>query len=685
MSHSGPAITSTGTSTKRKAHTGHGTGSSTGKATLKTGVLTRPPVLRNRDANRQTRLTAVMRPTVPVLSKTNHNRAGPGGSGSAVASSSRNQANIQPQGHSPSVIVLTSDDEDDDILCHPGLPKPADVNAGMKRKERENERGTVNANEGKGKEKESEASRVASLKAENEELKQKYEKRSKELKEERDTIIKLKHSRALDRMRLRELEAQALEKRRPAPAPPPPPPDLTEIDDLISCEICTTMMWHPATIRECGHTFCESCLHDWFNSTYTRHAAAHPEFITGPLIPPDYYANRHVPQIAHAIKMMLAEWKVQVPQPKYTCPTCRSEAKSRPFEVYFVKEAVSKMAKLVKSKENGDNEGRPAPARMNRAGGGITSARRPPVRASIILRPQFCTSISRANSARPLSLPRQQFQVRQMSSSPSWLARSESEPYTHIIPSSPAPGVALITLNRPKALNALCAALISELNDALNRVENDESVGAVVITGSERAFAAGADIKEMKDKEFHDVNREDFLANWHRLANLRKPAIAAVSGYALGGGCELAMMCDILLASPTAVFGQPEIDLGVIPGAGGTQRLTRLIGQSRAMELVLTGRKIPASEAEQWGLVTRVVGGNENVVDEAVKIAANIAGKSQVAVRTAKECVRKAAETSLAEGLVFERRAFHALFATKDQKEGMSAFVEKRKPKFANL
>ncbi|KAL5528060.1 hypothetical protein ACEPAF_7196 [Sanghuangporus sanghuang] len=621
MSRPGSAITSTGTSTKRKAHTGHGTGSSTGKATLKPGVLTRPPVLRNRDANRQTRLTAVMRSTVPVLSKTNLIRTGPSGSGSAVASSSRNQANIPPQGHSPSVIVLTSDDEDDDILCHPGLPKPADVNAGMKRKERENERGAVNASEGKGKEKESETSRVASLKAENEELKQKYEKRSKELKEEKDTVIKLKHSRALDRMRLRELEAQALEKRRPAPAPPPPPPlDLTELDDLISCEICTTMMCHPATIRECGHTFCESCLHDWFNSTYTRHAAAHPEFIAGPLIPPDYYANRHVPQIAHAIKKMLAEWKVRVPQPKYTCPTCRSEVKSRPIEVYFVKEAVSKMAKLVKSKGNGDSEGRPAPARMNRAGGAF-----------------------------------------------------------------PRPRVALITLNRPKALNALCAALISELNDALNRIENDESVGAVVITGSERAFAAGADIKEMKDREFHDVNREDFLANWHRLANLRKPAIAAVSGYALGGGCELAMMCDILLASPTAVFGQPEIDLGVIPGAGGTQRLTRLIGQSRAMELVLTGRKIPASEAERWGLVTRVVGENENVVDEAVKIAANIAGKSQIAVRAAKECVRKAAEASLAEGLVFERRAFHALFATKDQKEGMSAFVEKRKPKFANL
>ncbi|KAL5484813.1 hypothetical protein ACEPAI_7455 [Sanghuangporus weigelae] len=683
MSRSGSAITSTGTSTKRKAHTGHGTGSSTGKVTLKTGVLPRPPVLRNRDANRQTKLTAVMRSTVPIVSKTNLTRTSPGGSGSAVASSSKKQANIPPQGRSPSVIVLTSDDEDDDdILFHPGLPKPADVNAGMKRKERESERSTVSARGDKGKEKESDASRVALLKTENEELKQKYEKKSKEVEEGRNAIIKLKHARALDNMRFKELEARVLEKRRRAPAPPPAPAlDLAGIDDLISCEICTTMMWHPATIRDCGHTFCESCLHDWFNSTYTRHAAAHPEFVAGPLIPPDYSANRHVPQIAHAIKMMLAEWKVRVPQPKYTCPTCRSEVKSKPIEVYFVKEAVDKMAKLVKSKENGDNEGRPAPARMNRTGGATTSARRLPARASIVLRAQLST----AKSARPLSIPFQQFQVRQMSSGPSWIVRSESEPYTHIIPSSPAPGVALITLNRPKALNALCAALISELNDTLNRIENDESVGAVVITGSERAFAAGADIKEMKDKEYHDVSREDFLANWHRLANLRKPTIAAVSGYALGGGCELAMMCDILLASPSAVFGQPEIDLGVIPGAGGTQRLTRLIGQSRAMELVLTGRKIPASEAERWGLVTRVIGENENVVDEAVKIAANIAGKSQVAVRAAKECVRKAAETSLAEGLVFERRAFHALFATKDQKEGMSAFVEKRKPKFANL
>ncbi|EJD03408.1 ClpP/crotonase [Fomitiporia mediterranea MF3/22] len=300
----------------------------------------------------------------------------------------------------------------------------------------------------------------------------------------------------------------------------------------------------------------------------------------------------------------------------------------------------------------------------------------PVIRASLSALSRTCpTSISRGLQLRPMS----------SSSSSSWATQTSSNPFTNIIPSSPSEGVALITLNRPKALNALNGALISELNNALESIEQDDSVKAVVITGSERAFAAGADIKEMKDREYHDVSRDDFLANWHRLADLRKPTIAAVSGYALGGGCELAMMCDIILASPTAVFGQPEIDLGIIPGAGGTQRLTRLIGQSRAMEIILTGRKIDASEAEKWGLVTRIVPEGKNVVDEAVEVASAISQKGAIAVRAAKECVRKASELGVREGLVFERRAFHALFATKDQKEGMSAFVEKRKPKFSNL
>ncbi|KZT60355.1 ClpP/crotonase [Calocera cornea HHB12733] len=257
--------------------------------------------------------------------------------------------------------------------------------------------------------------------------------------------------------------------------------------------------------------------------------------------------------------------------------------------------------------------------------------------------------------------------------------------YEFIITSKPDPTVTLITLNRPKALNALSSPLFHELNHALAQAELDKDVGAVVLTGSEKAFAAGADIKEMKDKEFAEVYGNNFLSHWTQITDMKKPVIAAVSGYALGGGCELAMMCDIILASPTAKFGQPEINLGVIPGAGGTQRLTRAIGKSRAMELVLTGRNINAQEAEKWGLVSRVVGeGEGEVVKEAVEMAKTIASKGRLSVMAAKEGVNAASELSLHEGLHFERRLFQSLFATKDQKEGMSAFAEKRKAEFTN-
>ncbi|KAF8348168.1 enoyl-CoA hydratase [Amanita rubescens] len=262
---------------------------------------------------------------------------------------------------------------------------------------------------------------------------------------------------------------------------------------------------------------------------------------------------------------------------------------------------------------------------------------------------------------------------------------SASRPhYNYILTSRPEPSVTLITLNRPKALNALSSPLFKELNQALADADNDSSVGAIVLTGSEKAFAAGADIKEMKDKEFADVYKTDFLEEWTRLSRIRKPIIAAVSGYALGGGCELALMCDIILASGTAKFGQPEINLGVIPGGGGSQRLAQTIGKSRTMELVLTGRMITAQEADKWGLVSRVVEGEGEVVKEAVSVAKEIASKSQIATQAGKEVVNTAYELSLAEGLRYERRIFHSLFATKDQKEGMSAFAEKRTPNFTN-
>ncbi len=243
--------------------------------------------------------------------------------------------------------------------------------------------------------------------------------------------------------------------------------------------------------------------------------------------------------------------------------------------------------------------------------------------------------------------------------------------------------VGLIRLNRPQALNALNAALIEDVNQALVGFESDAAIGAIVLTGSEKAFAAGADIKEMQDKTFADVFLGDFIARWEDVSRTRKPIIAAVAGFALGGGCEMAMMCDFILAADTAKFGQPEIKLGVIPGAGGTQRLTRFVGKSKAMEMVLTGRMMDAAEAERAGLVSRVVPADK-LIDEALKTAAAIAAFSASAVYAGKESVNRAYETTLAEGVRFERRMFQALFATEDQKEGMRAFAEKRPAAFKN-
>ncbi len=243
--------------------------------------------------------------------------------------------------------------------------------------------------------------------------------------------------------------------------------------------------------------------------------------------------------------------------------------------------------------------------------------------------------------------------------------------------------VAIITLNRPQALNALNAVLMTELTDALAGIASDDAIGAVVLTGSEKAFAAGADIKEMQAIEFVDAYLQDFISGWEGVSAFRKPLIAAVSGFALGGGCELAMMCDFIIASETARFGQPEITLGVIPGMGGSQRLTRAVGKAKAMDLVLTGRLMDAAEAERAGLVSRIVA-PDRLLEEAVAAAARIATFPRAAVMMAKEAVNRSFETTLAEGLRFERRLFHSLFATTDQKEGMAAFAEKRPPQFVN-
>uniref|UniRef100_A0A023GKW4 Probable enoyl-CoA hydratase, mitochondrial n=1 Tax=Amblyomma triste TaxID=251400 RepID=A0A023GKW4_AMBTT len=243
--------------------------------------------------------------------------------------------------------------------------------------------------------------------------------------------------------------------------------------------------------------------------------------------------------------------------------------------------------------------------------------------------------------------------------------------------------VALVTLNRPKALNALSSALMTEVGDAIDALNKDESVGCIVITGSEKAFAAGADIKEMQSLTFAKCFTGNFLSHWDKVAHSIKPVIAAVNGYALGGGCELAMMCDIIYAGENAKFGQPEIILGTLPGAGGTQRLTKAIGKSRAMEMVLTGNQITAAEAEKYGLVSKVFPPGQ-LVEEAIKLAEKIAGYSQVSVALCKESVNHAFETTLQEGLRVEKRLFHASFALEDRKEGMTAFVEKRPPKYTN-
>jgi len=244
--------------------------------------------------------------------------------------------------------------------------------------------------------------------------------------------------------------------------------------------------------------------------------------------------------------------------------------------------------------------------------------------------------------------------------------------------------VGLIRLNRPQALNALSPALIKDLGEALDIFEKDNAIGAIVITGNDKAFAAGADIKVMQNFSYMDAYLSNYITDgWEKVAHCRKPLIAAVAGFALGGGCEMAMMCDFILAAENAKFGQPEIKLGVIPGAGGTQRLTRFVGKAKAMEMVLTGRMMDAEEAERSGLVSRIVPLAE-LLEEAVRVAQQIAELSRPVVMMAKESVNRSYETSLAEGILFERRAFHSAFATDDQKEGMAAFIAKRKPVFKN-
>ena len=255
-------------------------------------------------------------------------------------------------------------------------------------------------------------------------------------------------------------------------------------------------------------------------------------------------------------------------------------------------------------------------------------------------------------------------------------------PHQHIIVET-RDRVGVVRLNRPQALNALNAALMTELAAAVDAFEADADIGCMVIAGSDKAFAAGADIKEMADKSYMDAFMGNFAATWDRVAQARKPVVAAVAGFALGGGCELAMQCDLIIAADNARFGQPEIKLGVIPGIGGTQRLTRAVGKAKAMDLILTGRMMDAAEAERCGLVARVVP-LADLMNEAMKTADAIAAMPLSAAMIAKEAVNRAFEVSLAEGVAFERRVFHSLFATEDQKEGMAAFVEKRPARFRN-
>lgn len=254
-------------------------------------------------------------------------------------------------------------------------------------------------------------------------------------------------------------------------------------------------------------------------------------------------------------------------------------------------------------------------------------------------------------------------------------------PYENILVEHPAEGVALVRLNQPRTFNALTGPLMDELMTALEQLDADPEVRCLVLTGNEKAFAAGADIKEMAQATPVELIEKAFIGRWERLRALRKPIIAAVSGYALGGGCELALACDMIIASETAVFGQPEINLGVIPGAGGTQRLARTLGKALAMEMALNDRRLSAAEAERFGLVNRVVP-VADLIDEAVALAAAIAARAPLAVRFAKDAVNMALETPLSAGLAYERNLFYALFATEDQREGMAAFLEKRKPEW---
>ncbi|CUS11690.1 unnamed protein product [Tuber aestivum] len=256
-----------------------------------------------------------------------------------------------------------------------------------------------------------------------------------------------------------------------------------------------------------------------------------------------------------------------------------------------------------------------------------------------------------------------------------------SKSYEHILVSSPRPGVGQITLNRPR-VNALNTPLMSELNDALRAFDDSKATGAIVITGNERTFAAGADIKEMQNLTFSEAYGKEFIRLWSDVTQISKPVIAAVNGHALGGGCELAMMADIIYCGPKATFGQPEIKLGVIPGAGGSQRLVKAIGKAKAMELILTGETFSAEEAERWGLAARVFETPEKCVEEALKTAETIARYGALAVKAAKEVVNQSYEVGLSEGVKYERRVFHALFSTKDQKAGMAAFVNKTKPEW---
>jgi len=256
---------------------------------------------------------------------------------------------------------------------------------------------------------------------------------------------------------------------------------------------------------------------------------------------------------------------------------------------------------------------------------------------------------------------------------------------THSHPDKPsALGVGLIELNQPKSLNALCDALFDDLIHASKAFDTMDEIGSIVVTGKGKAFAAGADIPEMSSRDFAYAYNTNMFAQWADICKISKPIIAAVNGFALGGGCELAMMCDIVIASPNAKFGQPEVNLGIIPGAGGTQRLVRCVGKSKAMEMVLTGEMIDAAKAEKDGLISKVVESREGLVEEAIRMGHKIGEKGPIAIRMAKECIMAADEMTLAEGLKFERRNFHALFATNDQKEGMNAFLSKKSPNFTN-